>query len=112
LYIWSRFSFTTSITSILFSLSLLDALPILIGLLAILLAVAIVGPNVFLTMASDIDAQMTWFYRYDISDNGGEEASYEEGLQVIEDRKSTRLNSSHASISYAVCCLKKKMLDQ
>src|SRR5207245_10108003 len=24
------------------------------------------------------------------------------------DRKSTRLNSSHGSISYAVCCLKKK----
>src|SRR3712207_7111073 len=28
------------------------------------------------------------------------------------DRKSTRLNSSHANISYAVFCLKKKMLHQ
>src|SRR5947209_10580896 len=27
---------------------------------------------------------------------------------VCEDRKSTRLNSSHANISYAVFCLKKK----
>src|SRR5699024_11569448 len=27
---------------------------------------------------------------------------------VIQDRKSTRLNSSHVSISYAVFCLKKK----
>src|SRR6266542_6278250 len=27
-----------------------------------------------------------------------------------QDRKSTRLNSSHGSISYAVFCLKKKML--
>src|SRR3712207_6938627 len=27
----------------------------------------------------------------------------------FEDRKSTRLNSSHANISYAVFCLKKKM---
>src|SRR5207245_8798511 len=27
---------------------------------------------------------------------------------VVEDRKSTRLNSSHGSISYAVFCLKKK----
>src|SRR5690348_18223026 len=27
---------------------------------------------------------------------------------VVEDRKSTRLNSSHPSISYAVFCLKKK----
>src|SRR3712207_9089059 len=33
------------------------------------------------------------------------------GLEVLdrlEDRKSTRLNSSHANISYAVFCLKKK----
>src|SRR3712207_7320973 len=29
-------------------------------------------------------------------------------LLVGEDRKSTRLNSSHANISYAVFCLKKK----
>src|SRR5690606_41356775 len=27
-----------------------------------------------------------------------------------EDRKSTRLNSSHVKISYAVCCLKKKKI--
>src|SRR5689334_24371593 len=27
---------------------------------------------------------------------------------VVRDRKSTRLNSSHSSISYAVFCLKKK----
>src|SRR3712207_7120945 len=31
----------------------------------------------------------------------------EAGL-TVEDRKSTRLNSSHANISYAVFCLKKK----
>src|SRR3712207_3506693 len=30
------------------------------------------------------------------------------GVKVISDRKSTRLNSSHANISYAVFCLKKK----
>src|SRR3712207_9219722 len=29
-------------------------------------------------------------------------------LEAEEDRKSTRLNSSHANISYAVFCLKKK----
>src|SRR3712207_8811474 len=28
--------------------------------------------------------------------------------QIAQDRKSTRLNSSHANISYAVFCLKKK----
>src|SRR5947209_9666290 len=30
------------------------------------------------------------------------------GAAYLEDRKSTRLNSSHANISYAVFCLKKK----
>src|SRR5947209_12371947 len=30
------------------------------------------------------------------------------GMEMMEDRKSTRLNSSHANISYAVFCLKKK----
>src|SRR2546427_2418384 len=29
-------------------------------------------------------------------------------LSVVADRKSTRLNSSHSQISYAVFCLKKK----
>src|SRR5215203_4859683 len=29
-------------------------------------------------------------------------------LSLVQDRKSTRLNSSHANISYAVFCLKKK----
>src|SRR5438309_8636765 len=28
---------------------------------------------------------------------------------ILKDRKSTRLNSSHSSISYAVFCLKKKI---
>src|SRR2546430_11351682 len=32
------------------------------------------------------------------------------GCDAHEDRKSTRLNSSHSQISYAVFCLKKKKL--
>src|SRR5256886_4066973 len=32
----------------------------------------------------------------------------ERGLLEFEDRKSTRLNSSHSQISYAVFCLEKK----
>src|SRR3712207_8596678 len=35
-------------------------------------------------------------------------ASYDDTVRLWEDRKSTRLNSSHANISYAVFCLKKK----
>src|SRR5699024_11567267 len=36
---------------------------------------------------------------------------YLAALTQVEDRKSTRLNSSHVSISYAVFCLKKKTKD-
>src|SRR3712207_8267840 len=32
------------------------------------------------------------------------------GMECVVDRKSTRLNSSHANISYAVFCLKTKNL--
>src|SRR3712207_8933902 len=37
-----------------------------------------------------------------------EEADEERAELAAADRKSTRLNSSHANISYAVFCLKKK----
>src|SRR3712207_7705267 len=40
----------------------------------------------------------------------GEELPGEGELPAASDRKSTRLNSSHANISYAVFCLKKKKL--
>src|SRR5438270_8538029 len=36
----------------------------------------------------------------------------EPGVDEQEDRKSTRLNSSHSQISYAVFCLKKKKKKQ
>src|SRR3712207_8394914 len=36
--------------------------------------------------------------------------SSEEKERNLRDRKSTRLNSSHANISYAVFCLKKKQM--
>src|SRR3712207_7230689 len=35
-------------------------------------------------------------------------ADHQAGVGSVQDRKSTRLNSSHANISYAVFCLKKK----
>src|SRR5258707_8030207 len=38
----------------------------------------------------------------------GERTGVDDQLRQQEDRKSTRLNSSHANISYAVFCLKKK----
>src|SRR6202042_490496 len=39
---------------------------------------------------------------------GGDLAGMLAAVPVVQDRKSTRLNSSHPSISYAVFCLKKK----
>src|SRR3712207_8363734 len=47
-----------------------------------------------------------WWKRRHVFGPGGQEAGRAGGRK--EDRKSTRLNSSHANISYAVFCLKKK----
>src|SRR2546429_6863455 len=41
----------------------------------------------------------------------GKDALHQVGAYDPEDRKSTRLNSSHGYISYAVFCLKKKKTD-
>src|SRR2546430_10481105 len=40
------------------------------------------------------------------------EADEQEGQRELRDRKSTRLNSSHSQISYAVFCLKKKKTER
>src|SRR3712207_8603605 len=46
-----------------------------------------------------------------VSAQSGRGARQATGEQIFaQDRKSTRLNSSHANISYAVFCLKKKQL--
>src|SRR3712207_8643441 len=42
---------------------------------------------------------------------GDREREQERAQVRLRDRKSTRLNSSHANISYAVFCLKKKKSD-
>src|SRR5690625_5912186 len=47
----------------------------------------------------------TWWRPQAYFDDSDWRATYACGLQ---DRKSTRLNSSHVAISYAVFCLKKK----
>src|ERR1035437_5761502 len=46
----------------------------------------------------DADRWLPWFRRVTVNS----------ALELNRDRKSTRLNSSHANISYAVFCLKKK----
>src|SRR2546422_6341288 len=52
-------------------------------------------PHVFLFTAFDAGQQM-------------HSAGAHPGVVAVPDRKSTRLNSSHGYISYAVFCLKKK----
>src|SRR5699024_12501208 len=42
------------------------------------------------------------------TDRGGQDTVRADFVTAAEDRKSTRLNSSHVSKSYAVFCLKKK----
>src|SRR5690625_6423373 len=48
--------------------------------------------------------------RYTLVDAGQPLAAVQEDITqvLVTDRKSTRLNSSHVAISYAVFCLKKK----
>src|SRR5438034_8067501 len=60
-------------------------------------------------------ARLVGQWGYEVETAGsGEEAlnlieSQHPAVVVTEDRKSTRLNSSHTVISYAVFCLKKKI---
>src|SRR3712207_7888215 len=53
-------------------------------------------------------AAKTFTFGYDLSEAGAFEPSGQFVVTANKDRKSTRLNSSHANISYAVFCLKKK----
>src|SRR3712207_9538174 len=45
---------------------------------------------------------------HDVAEEIGDEQARPFAMLTQKDRKSTRLNSSHANISYAVFCLKKK----
>src|SRR5258708_29469665 len=89
-HIFSLFFFNDTATTEIYTLSLHDALPIL-------------------TITPTMDARATECQKT----NRNIEPSFPTWLvaavnQVGKDRKSTRLNSSHQIISYAVFCLKKK----
>src|SRR5699024_12150965 len=57
--------------------------------------------------AEDIYISASQIRRFDLR-NGDKVSGKVRPPKENEDRKSTRLNSSHVSISYAVFCLKKK----
>src|SRR5699024_12542309 len=85
-------------TSEIYPLSLHDALPIsMMGMMS-----GAMGNS------GRIDPQLIHQEYGRLLGNGEQ---FQAGYQLV-DRKSTRLNSSHVSISYAVFCLKKKMIDQ
>src|SRR5688572_32272865 len=85
------FFFNDTATTEIYTLSLHDALPISFGSVA----GDVVALGVHAMVFDAID-----FHRLERAD-----ADVERDAQ---DRKSTRLNSSHSQISYAVFCLKKK----
>src|SRR3712207_8478058 len=93
----SIFFFNDTATTEIYTLSLHDALPIL--------RMARVCSEVWATSGrSPCSASSSPARRASASPTGEMSASH----QVARDRKSTRLNSSHANISYAVFFLKKK----
>src|SRR5689334_23973187 len=99
LFIFSNAPATTEI----YTLSLHDALPIyeVMGAMRVVLQANRLAPRDRAILTDDLSRMRDFRVRHD-----------EYGARDIEDRKSTRLNSSHSSISYAVFCLKKKILDQ
>src|SRR5690606_41132272 len=86
------------------TLSLHDALPISAGNIA---TSRIERLHLYRPAHSDrLDRRRAYGSRR--SDEHGVAAGSRAGVVVHRDRKSTRLNSSHVKISYAVFCLKKK----
>src|SRR3712207_9324251 len=95
------FFFNDTATSEIYTLSLHDALPIARG-----------QPSRFSPAA---ESRITLSASSAIVANSGEPGENSPGYQRKTgrsgiDRKSTRLNSSHANISYAVFCLKTNIL--
>src|SRR5947209_14638068 len=68
-------------------------------------AVAGLDQRGFVLLADDIHAEFDAFIADENRRTGNQLADL---VLIAGDRKSTRLNSSHANISYAVFCLKKK----
>src|SRR3712207_9138109 len=88
------FFFNDTATTEIYTLSLHDALPILYYL-GIILAI-------------EMDARRHETHTVAITTQSPWKLLLRFGYHFSSDRNSTRLNSSHANISYAVFCLKKK----
>src|SRR3712207_7729777 len=93
------FFFNDTATTEIYTLSLHDALPIF-GVVVDLASRPDGGCRGIRARAEVLNEEVS----------GGPVARVLAHDSVIGDRKSTRLNSSHANISYAVFCLKKKKI--
>src|SRR5688572_32189563 len=100
--------FNAPATTEIYTLSLHDALPILlyvrVGKRKFLASIFLRALGLWFNQKVDLKALRT--------DSQLEEAVKNSSFTDEEDRKSTRLNSSHSQISYAVFCLKKKTKTQ
>src|SRR5690606_42051664 len=98
-YSFSPFCFHHPATPEIYTLSLHDALPIwLVSMAALYGAYAWIALS---AVAGNITVGGMTMYLLVFKQG-------QSALSAILDRKSTRLNSSHVKISYAVFCLKKK----
>src|SRR3712207_8017627 len=104
--------FNDTATTEIYTLSLHDALPIFA--LHLGQGARTAGQQRRALLADDEEAALTVAHQHAIAivlhDGGGKpRRMVRRGSFGQQDRKSTRLNSSHANISYAVFCLKKKI---
>src|SRR5947209_9193145 len=96
------FVFTYAVHTEFYTLSLHDALPIWVKVVKNKVAPPFKQAEFDIMYAEGISHTSL------LVDIGAESGIIEKSGAWYRDRKSTRLNSSHANISYAVFCLKKK----
>src|SRR3712207_8813588 len=96
------FFFNDTATTEIYTLSLHDALPIYVKVQDKSGREALQN-----FIGGNGDVLLSYEYEAITANKNGEKLEYVIPDDTIKDRKSTRLNSSHANISYAVFCLKK-----
>src|SRR2546430_2986114 len=98
------FFFNDTATTEIYTLSLHDALPISDGADKTCLSSSVLrGSKEVVQSVGDDLAEL-------LSSKVGPDVVFDVTIPGRQDRKSTRLNSSHDQISYAVFCLKKKKM--
>src|SRR3712207_8103412 len=97
------FFFNDTATTEIYTLSLHDALPISQMASSLTVQPISVAPATSAAVMAEMPSRCT-----SSAPTGVWNAS---DARIAADRKSTRLNSSHANISYAVFCLKKKNIN-